>query len=79
MYWWDNTIGSHDLCEAPTDLTITATDLCSGPNINARYLLFLDLDGDGDMETLINSAQLPGFNNLQFGNAAGGPGYFASV
>ena len=26
------------------------------------------------METLINSAQLPGFNNIQFGNAAGGPG-----
>jgi hypothetical protein len=21
MYWWDNTIGSHDLCEGPTDLS----------------------------------------------------------
>jgi len=69
-YWYDATINSHNLCEAPTDLTITATDLCSGSNINIRYLLFLDLDGDGNMETVINSANLPGFNTVYFGNAA---------
>ncbi|MFN0013893.1 MAG: HYR domain-containing protein [Saprospiraceae bacterium] len=68
MYWWDNVTGSHDLCEGPTDLTITATDLCSGANVNVRYLLFLDLDNNGDMETVINSSQLPGFNNVNFGN-----------
>ncbi|MBK8923827.1 MAG: HYR domain-containing protein [Saprospirales bacterium] len=55
MYWFDNTTGSHDLCEAPTDLCITATDLCSGANLEIRYLMFLDLDGDGTMETVINS------------------------
>jgi hypothetical protein len=55
-YWWeDATINSHDLCEAPTDLCITATDLCSGANLSIRYLLFLDLDGDGTMESVINS------------------------
>ncbi len=68
-YWYDNTTMSHDLCEAPTDLTITATDLCSGAAVNVKYLLFLDLDGDGTMETVVSSTNLPGFNNVNFGNA----------
>jgi hypothetical protein len=67
-YWWDNVIGSHDLCEGPTDLNITGTDLCSGSNIDIRYLLFLDLDGDGIMETVISSTNLPGWNNVNFNN-----------
>jgi subtilisin-like proprotein convertase family protein len=67
-YWWDNTIGSHDLCEAPTDLTISATDACSGANLNIEYTLFLDLDGDNVMETIVNSTNLPGFNTIYVGN-----------
>jgi len=78
MYWWDNTTQSHDLCEAPTDLSLTATDLCSKSNISFRYLLFLDLDGDGTMETVINSTQTGiaglGWNAVPFGNAGGGAG-----
>jgi hypothetical protein len=69
MYWWDNTISSHDLCEGDADLSITGTDACSGSNISFRYLLFLDLDGDGVMETVVSSTNLPGVNNVQFGNA----------
>jgi hypothetical protein len=72
MYWWDNTIGSHDLCEEPTDLCITATDACSGSNINIEYLLFLDLDGDGVMETVVNSVNTGiaglGWNNVLYNN-----------
>ena len=77
MYWWDNTNQSHDLCEAPSDICITATDLCSGANLNIEYQLFLDLDGDGIMETVVNSTQLGnqqgglGWNNIQFGNFTG--------
>ena len=70
MYWWDNSIASHDLCEGEADLTITATDSCSAANVNFRYLLFLDLDGDNVMETVVSSTNLPGVNNVQFGNAA---------
>ncbi|MDX2280135.1 MAG: HYR domain-containing protein, partial [Saprospiraceae bacterium] len=69
MYWWDNVISSHDLCEGEADLTLTATDACSGSNISFRYLLFLDLDGDNVMETVVSSTNLPGVNNVQFGNA----------
>ena len=68
-YWWDATHSSHDLCEMPVDLKLTATDLCSGPNINFRYLLFLDLDGNGTMETVVSSSQLPPTNTIYYGNA----------
>lgn len=68
-YWWDNTISSHNLCEGPADLKITGTDACSGANVNIRYLLFLDLDGNGSMETVVSSTNLPGYNNVQYDNA----------
>ncbi|MEZ4943271.1 MAG: T9SS type A sorting domain-containing protein [Saprospiraceae bacterium] len=68
-YWFDNQTNSHDLCEAPTDLTVTATDLCSGANVTVRYLLFLDLDNTGTMETVISSTNLPGFNTVFYDNA----------
>ncbi|MBK6996380.1 MAG: T9SS type A sorting domain-containing protein [Lewinellaceae bacterium] len=71
-YWWDNGILTHDLCEEPTDLCITGTDACSGANINIEYLLFLDLDGDNVMETVVNSTSLGiaglGWNNVLYGN-----------
>jgi hypothetical protein len=72
MYWWDNGIGSHDLCEEPTDLCITGTDACSGSNINIEYLLFLDLDGNGSMETVVNSVNTGingyGWNTVWYNN-----------
>ena len=76
-YWWDNANQSHDLCEAPSDICLTATDACSGANINIEYQLFLDLDNDGTMETVVNSTQLGnqsgglGWNNILFGNFTG--------
>ncbi|HRI61653.1 MAG TPA: proprotein convertase P-domain-containing protein, partial [Saprospiraceae bacterium] len=77
-YWLDNSTGSHNLGEGPSGLSITASDLCSGSNIAVRFLLFLDLDGDNVMETVVNSADLPGFNNVQFGNALN-PNYTGGV
>ncbi|MBK6997314.1 MAG: hypothetical protein IPH31_21250 [Lewinellaceae bacterium] len=83
-YWWDNGLQIHDLCEEPTDLCITATDACSGTNINIEYLLFLDLDGDNIMETVVNSVNTGiaapigegwntvRYNNLNTPNFAGG-------
>lgn len=71
-YWWDNGLQTHDLCEEPTDLCITATDACSGTNVNIEYLLFLDLDGDGTMETVVNSVNTGlaglGWNNVLYNN-----------
>ncbi len=59
---------ARDPCEGPADLAITATDACSGANVQIRYLLFLDLDNDGD-KTAISSTNLPPANTVYFGNA----------
>ena len=80
-YWWDAGFQSNDLAEEPTELCITATDACSGSNVNIEYLLFLDLDNDGTMETVVNSVNtgIAGlgwnavrFNNLNTPNFSGG-------
>ena len=44
-----------DRCEAPVNLSIKAIDACSKSNIKLTYRLFLDLDGNGTMETLRSS------------------------
>ena len=67
--WYETATGSHDLCEGPTDLRITAFDSCSALNVTAHYLLFLDLDNDGTMETVVNSEQPPAPGTVHFGNA----------
>ncbi len=68
--WFDPGTGGQDLCEGPApDLAVTARDACTGTNLRFKYLLFLDLDGDGTMETVVNSSNPPPPGTLQFGNA----------
>ncbi|MCC6411887.1 MAG: HYR domain-containing protein [Saprospiraceae bacterium] len=69
-YWNDPIHSMSDLCEAPTDLSITGTDACSGANVSISYLLFLDLDNNGSMETVINSVNLPPANTVYYNNAS---------
>jgi hypothetical protein len=69
MDWWDNALQTHDLCEGPSDHSIIARDACSGVNVSAHYLLFLDLDNDGVMETVVNSLNPPPPGIVYFGNA----------
>lgn len=38
-------------CEGPIDLNVQVTDSCSGNDITLTYRLYLDLDGNGSMET----------------------------
>ncbi len=77
-HWYDPLIGTHDLCEGPVDLCISASDACSGPaDLKVRFLLFLDLDNDGTMETVVSSTNPPPpgtvlFNNANTPNYAGG-------
>ncbi len=60
---------SSDLCEAAVDLAVTARDLCSKGNLNVRYRLFLDLDGDGAQETVVSSDNPPPAGTVRYGNA----------
>jgi hypothetical protein len=67
-YWWDNSTESHDLCEGEAALCITATDDCSKSNVNISYLLFLDTDGDGTMETVVSSNNPPAPGTVRYNN-----------
>ncbi len=76
-YWWDNTLQTHDLCEGPADLSVSALDSCSGTNLRFRFLLFLDLDNDGEMESVVSSTNPPEpgtihYNNINTQNFEGG-------
>jgi hypothetical protein len=51
--YFDN--GTTNLCEAPVNLTFTATDGCSAYGLTFDYEIYLDLDGDGFQETNYNS------------------------
>ncbi|MFN0034366.1 MAG: HYR domain-containing protein, partial [Saprospiraceae bacterium] len=77
-YWVNPSNGSQDLCEQPTELSIVGTDVCFGSDIGIEYLLFLDLDGNGTQETVINSVVVGsvglGWNNVLFNNN-GTPNY----
>jgi hypothetical protein len=59
----------HDLCEMPVDLNVVASDICAGTNVKVRYLLFLDTDNSGDMETVVNSLNPPAYGFINVGNA----------
>jgi len=47
-----------DLCEGPVNLKVKVTDACSKSHINLAYRLFLDLDGNGTMETFRSSSTI---------------------
>ncbi|MFN4081949.1 MAG: hypothetical protein ACK4NS_13705, partial [Saprospiraceae bacterium] len=55
MNWWDPIHQTHDLCEAPVRISLTGIDSCSGSNVDIRALIFLDLNGDNIMETVLNT------------------------
>ncbi|MEO6039411.1 MAG: hypothetical protein ABIQ93_13440, partial [Saprospiraceae bacterium] len=67
--WYETATGLHDMCEGPADLSITAFDSCSGIHVTAHFLLYLDLDNNGSLETVINSEDPPPPGSVNFGNA----------
>ena len=48
--------GPDDKCEGPVNLKVKVKDACSGTDVDLTYRLFLDLDGNGSMETYISSS-----------------------
>ncbi|MDO8368834.1 MAG: hypothetical protein Q7T20_18705, partial [Saprospiraceae bacterium] len=69
LVWWDNSIQSHDLAETKIDLSLSVLDTCSGDPLAVRCLLFLDLDGDGLQETVVDSDNPPAAGQINFNNA----------
>lgn len=60
---------SHDLFETETALTATAvnTPNCPGPT-SVAFELYLDLDGNDTVETVLLSSSLPAAGRIRFGN-----------
>ncbi|MEQ1747349.1 MAG: carboxypeptidase regulatory-like domain-containing protein, partial [Saprospiraceae bacterium] len=48
--------GHVNLCEGPVSLSAKVTDICSKTDLLLSYRLFLDLDGNGSMETFLSSS-----------------------
>lgn len=69
-YWFDNVIGGNDLAEGVVDFSITAKDNCFAGGLTISYQLFLDLDGDGVQETVVDSKTPPPAGVVFYGNAA---------
>ena len=67
--WWDPEKATDDLREYPVDLALSVYDSCTGDGVDARYLLFLDLDLDDVWETVVNSQNPPPPGYVYFGNA----------
>jgi subtilisin-like proprotein convertase family protein len=69
---------AEDLTEMEANLSITSSDDCAGANLALAFLLFLDLDGDGTQETVINSNNLPGADTILYNNVST-PGYLGGT
>lgn len=69
QYWLHPTTQSHDLCEMEADLSLTLPDTCLKGDLRIQYLLFLDLDGNDSVETVVNSANVPPAGAVYFGNS----------
>ncbi len=68
--FYDQTISSHNLADAPVHLSMQIVDTCSIGTLNVYYVLRMDLNGDGVFETAVSSKALPGTDVVYYGNAA---------
>jgi hypothetical protein len=80
-YWWDDIVNQHDLAEGDVNLELNFTDSCALGSTHVRYILYLDLDNNGALETVVDSDSLPPSNTVYFGNkdtflTAGAPRQF---
>ena len=75
--WWDSNLQTHNLAETKIDLNLSVKHPCPGESLTVRCLIFMDLDGDGVQETVVDSDNPPGagmvnFNNINTPNYSGG-------
>ena len=78
LHFQDVDINSSNLGEAATALTTQVVSSCGTANVQVSFVLLLDLNGDGQPETAVSSAALPGADTVYFGNAAN-PNYTGGV
>ncbi len=80
LYWkaapftWNPGLMLSDLPETNVELSIVARDSCGGQNLSVEYTLFLDLDGNDTVETVVRSNALPPSGKVLYNNILG-PNY----
>ncbi|MBK6996448.1 MAG: hypothetical protein IPH31_16510 [Lewinellaceae bacterium] len=74
LYWnaaphtWNPGLMLSDLPEGDVDLGIVARDTCGGQDVSVEYTLFLDLDGNDTVETVIQSNAAPPSGKVLYNN-----------
>lgn len=74
LYWnaapftWNPGLMLSDLPEAEVELGIVAKDSCGGQNLSVQYTLFLDLDGNDTVETVVRSDAFPPAGKILYNN-----------
>jgi hypothetical protein len=74
LYWkaapftWNPGLMLSDLPETNVELSIVARDSCGGQNLSVEYTLFLDLDGNDTVETVVLSNALPPSGKVLYNN-----------
>jgi hypothetical protein len=62
----------NNLIEGALPFTVLVNDSCTTGNTHFRFILQLDLDGNGQPETRVDSDSLPGRDSIHFQNMASG-------
>ncbi len=74
LYWnaapysWNPSLMLSDLPEADADLGIITRDTCGAQDVLVEYTLFLDLDGNDTVETVIRSNAAPPSGKVLYNN-----------
>jgi hypothetical protein len=68
--WWDPILLQNNLCEGDLPLSLKVIDACAVAGPVVSYLLYLDTNGDGVQETVINSTAPPAAGEVNVGNAS---------
>jgi len=69
---WTSDYWSQNLLEGALPFTILVNDSCTTGTTQFRFILDLDLDGNGQPETRVDSDSLPGRDSIHFNNIASG-------
>lgn len=67
-FTWNPGLMLSDLPEAEVGLGIVAKDSCGGQNLSVQYTLFLDLDGNDTVETVVRSDAFPPAGKILYNN-----------
>lgn len=69
---WTSEYWSQNLLEGALPFTVLVNDSCTAGATQFRFILNLDLDGNGQPETRVDSDSLPGRDSIHFNNIASG-------